>query len=161
MAGLSAPFRPASSSSQSFSSRLLLLLTVLPLTLALFAFMLQWRGGLDDPESRWPVDGQKFPGMENSPLGSSSSSSSPSLSSSSSSSDCLEILGRSSSPSFPYYRGVKSDFGSDPRPKVRLSGLNLKFWILCDPRFSWFEFVLIISFVSLYYCLSKQIVSLV
>lgn len=56
--------------------------------------------------------------MENSPLGSSSSSSSPSLSSSSSSSDCLEILGRSSSPTFPYYRGVKFDSDSDPRPKI-------------------------------------------
>ncbi|KAJ6850873.1 glycosyltransferase-like [Iris pallida] len=119
MAGLSAPLRP-SSSNPSFASRLLLLLTVLPLTLAAFAFVLQWRGGLDDPSTRWPVDGQKFPGMENSPLGSSSSSSSSSSvpSVSRSAADCTQILGRSSSPSFPYYRGWNFDFESDLKPKI-------------------------------------------
>ncbi|XP_008783217.1 glycosyltransferase-like At2g41451 [Phoenix dactylifera] len=121
MAGLNAPLRAAAFSSAaaqpSFSSRIILLLTALPLALACLAFVLQWRGGLHDPASRWPTDTQMFPGMENSPLGSSSSSSS-SLRSSSSSSDCTEILGRSSSPSFPFYRGWNFDFDPDPRPKI-------------------------------------------
>ncbi|XP_058107189.1 glycosyltransferase-like KOBITO 1 [Magnolia sinica] len=117
MAGLSAPLRPSPpSSSHTFTSRLLLLLTVLPLTLAVFAFILQWRGGLDDPTSRWPGDNaQKFPGMDNA---------SPSLSThvhSSSSSDCVELLGHGSSPSFPYYRGWKFDIESDLRPKISIT----------------------------------------
>ncbi|KAG1335042.1 Glycosyltransferase-like [Cocos nucifera] len=120
MAGLNAPLRPAALSSAnaqpSFSARIILLLTALPLALACLAFVLQWRGGLQDPASRWPTDTQMFPGMENSPLGSSSSSSSHR--SSSSSSDCTEILGRSSSPSFPFYRGWNFDFDPDPRPKL-------------------------------------------
>ncbi|XP_010915920.1 glycosyltransferase-like At2g41451 [Elaeis guineensis] len=120
MAGLNAPLRPAAFSSAtaqpSFSSRIILLLTTLPLALACLAFVLQWRGGLQDPSSRWPTDTQMFPGMENSPLGSSSSSSSHR--SSSSSSDCTEILGRSSAPSFPFYRGWNFDFDPDPRPKI-------------------------------------------
>ncbi|XP_065013677.1 glycosyltransferase-like At2g41451 [Musa acuminata AAA Group] len=122
MPSLTAPLRPpsgagaSSSSGSSFTSRVILLLTVLPLALASFAFVLQWRGGLNDPASAWPTDTQRFPGMENSPIGSSSSFFS--VSSSSSSSDCAEILGRSSSPSFPFYHGWKFDFDSDPRPKI-------------------------------------------
>lgn len=121
MPGITAPLRGPSSggsasSSLSFASRVILLLTVLPLALAFFAFVLQWRGGLNDPASAWPSDTQKFPGMENSPIGSSSAF--VSSSSSSSSSDCAEILSRSSSPSFPFYHGWKFDFDSDPRPKV-------------------------------------------
>ncbi|WOL02198.1 glycosyltransferase-like [Canna indica] len=120
MPGLTAPLRgasaAASSSGPSFAARVILLLTVLPLALASFAFVLQWRGGLNDPASAWPTDTQKFPGMDNSPTGSSSffsSSSTPS-----SSSDCAGILGRSSSPSFPFYHGWKFDFDADPRPKI-------------------------------------------
>ncbi|XP_077218231.1 glycosyltransferase-like protein [Tasmannia lanceolata] len=116
MAGLYAPFRAAQPSHQTFTSKLLLLLTLLPLTLAAFAFILQWRGGLNDPSSRWPSDNHQFPGMGNSPLSTQSHSSSSS--SSSSSSDCLEILGRSSSPSFPYYKGWKFDFNSDLHPRI-------------------------------------------
>ncbi|KAJ8648743.1 hypothetical protein MRB53_001766 [Persea americana] len=115
MAGLYAPFRPSPPSShQTFTSRLLLLLTVLSLTLAAFAFLLQWRGGLNDPASRWPE--QKFPGTDSSP-----SLSTHVHSSTSSSSDCLEILGRSASPSFPYYRGWKFDVESDRRPKISIT----------------------------------------
>ncbi|XP_068640194.1 glycosyltransferase-like At2g41451 [Aristolochia californica] len=115
MAGLYAPVRSSNSSHQSpsFASRLLLLLTVLPLTLAAFAFVLQWRGGLNDPVTRWPSDTQKFPGMQ----GTSPLSTHVHLGTSSPS-DCVEILGRSSSPSFPYYRGWKFDISSDLRPKI-------------------------------------------
>ncbi|KAH1077668.1 hypothetical protein GYH30_052959 [Glycine max] len=48
---------------QQPSSRLLLLLTVLPLTLATLAFVLQWRGGVTDPVTRWSPDHDQFPGM--------------------------------------------------------------------------------------------------
>ncbi|KAG6480467.1 hypothetical protein ZIOFF_063967 [Zingiber officinale] len=146
MPGITAPLRGPSSgggasSSVSFASRVILLLTVLPLALAFFAFVLQWRGGLNDPASAWPSDTQKFPGMENSPLGSSSSSVSSSFSSSSSS-DCAEILSRSSSPSFPYYHGWKFDFDSDPRSKVGICSIAvLVRTLVCDgiliPAFEW------------------------
>ncbi|RWW28354.1 hypothetical protein GW17_00007192 [Ensete ventricosum] len=111
MAGHGALRRPPAASSaspQSFTSRVLLLLTVLPLALASFAFFLQWRGGVDDLTSRWPAaDAQRFPVIDsynNSRLGSSAS-------------DCADILGRSSSPSFPYYRGWNFNLGKDLKPK--------------------------------------------
>ncbi|KAJ7976712.1 Glycosyltransferase-like KOBITO 1 [Quillaja saponaria] len=114
MAGLYSSSRPTSSSSSSqiFTSRLLLLLTVLPLTLACFAFVLQWRGGLNDPITRWSPDHYDFPGMGSSP---------PSHHSHSSSSDCVDLLGRSHSPSFPYYRDWQFDYGSDLRPKISIT----------------------------------------
>ena len=81
--------------------QLLLLLTVLPLTLAALAFVLQWRGGgVDDPTTRWPS--HAFPGMaEPTP---------PSLPSS----DCNDVLVGSSAPAFPYLRGwsFPSDSGA-------------------------------------------------
>ncbi|KAL6145179.1 hypothetical protein ACLB2K_055867 [Fragaria x ananassa] len=90
------------SSVQSFGSRLL---TVLPLTLAVFAFVLQWRGGLNDPVTRWSPE---FPGMASLP--------GPVLHASS---DCADPLGRSHSPSFPYFRDWKFDFSpSDLTPKI-------------------------------------------
>jgi len=83
------------------------MLTVLPLTLAAFAFVLQWRGGLTDPTTRWSPD-PMFPGMGDSgPVHSSSASS-----------DCVDLLGQSRSPSFPYYRDWKLSYGSDLRPKL-------------------------------------------
>ncbi|KAG0455770.1 hypothetical protein HPP92_023558 [Vanilla planifolia] len=121
MAGLNAPLRPlassALSSTASFASRIVLLLTVLPLSLAAFAFVLQWRGWVDDPSSAWPSERETFPGMDNSPMGSSAESVFSSVSRSSSS-DCLEILGRSSSPSLPYYGGWNQDSEADLRPKI-------------------------------------------
>ncbi|KAF2308122.1 hypothetical protein GH714_035501 [Hevea brasiliensis] len=106
--------RPSSvssqSSSQAFTSRLLLLLTLLPLTLAAFAFVLQWRGGLTDPVSRWSPDHHEFPGME--------TTSSSTASSRTKDSGCTDLLGRSHYPSFPYYRNWKFDFGSDLKPKI-------------------------------------------
>ncbi|XP_024025423.1 glycosyltransferase-like At2g41451 [Morus notabilis] len=117
MAGLHSSIRPSSSSSLSssspsylaFASRLLFLLTVLPLTLACFAFILQWRGGLnDDPVTRWSPDRHQFPGMD--------ASESPSRTTSRS--DCLDPLGRSRSPSFPYFRDWKFDYSADLRPKI-------------------------------------------
>ncbi|GLT95887.1 hypothetical protein SLE2022_135440 [Rubroshorea leprosula] len=117
MAGLYSSSRPSSSSSssssasqQTFTSRLLFLLTVLPLTLACFAFVLQWRGGLNDPISRWSPDRLEFPGMgtqgPSARVGRVSDSS------------CADILGRSRTPAFPYYKDWKLDYGSDLRPKI-------------------------------------------
>ncbi|KAK9076734.1 hypothetical protein SSX86_005068 [Deinandra increscens subsp. villosa] len=75
MAGFNSSLRPAASSSSSsshsspqssshvFNSKILLLLTLLPLSLAVFAFVLQWRGEIDDPTTRWtPKDRLEFPG---------------------------------------------------------------------------------------------------
>ncbi|PON64546.1 Glycosyltransferase-like [Trema orientale] len=129
MAGLHSSIRPSpssslsssSSSSQAFTSRLLLLLTVLPLTLAVFAFVLQWRGGLNDPINRWAPDQRGFPGME--------SSESLSRTSHSSSSDCSDPLGRRNSPSFPYYRDWKFDYASDLKPKRLRIGI---WYLVCD-----------------------------
>ncbi|KAF4361092.1 hypothetical protein F8388_016901 [Cannabis sativa] len=100
----------SSSSSHSFTSKLLLLLTLLPLTLAALAFVLQWRGGVTDPTTRWAPPGSEklFPGMEASPI---------SAVSHSAHSDCLK-LGRSSSPSFPYGHDWKFDYGSNLKPKI-------------------------------------------
>ncbi|XP_072969002.1 glycosyltransferase-like KOBITO 1 [Typha angustifolia] len=115
MAGL----QHRSSSFPSLASRVLLLLTALPLALAAFAFVLQWRGGVvNDPVSRWSSsETKKFPGMENSPIGSSAASAHVSAVAAAGS-DCVEILGRTSSPSFPYYRGWKFGVEADPKPKI-------------------------------------------
>ncbi|KAI9398613.1 hypothetical protein POPTR_003G202900v4 [Populus trichocarpa] len=106
-------------STQSFTSRLILLLTLLPLSLAALAFILQWKGNSDfmmDPitaNSRWAPQGSHiqnheiFPGMESSVL-------SPKAHKSS---DCSS-LGRSGAPSFPYFRDWKIDFQDDLRPKI-------------------------------------------
>ena len=112
---LQTPLRQTQPSSSSSTSRLLLLLTFLPLTLAALAFVLQWRGGLTDPATRWsPPGSYQFPGMESSPLSPISRHSTPSAS------DCLN-LGRSVTPSFPYYQDWKFDRGSNLKPKVYFS----------------------------------------
>lgn len=109
---LHAPLRStpsSSSSSHSFTSKILLLLTVLPVSLAAIAFLLQWRGGITDPSTLLsPHGSHHFPGMDPSPL--SPLSHSPS--------DCVN-LGRTSSPSFPYYHNWNLDFGDSLTPKVR------------------------------------------
>lgn len=105
----------------SLASRIVLLLTALPLALAVFAFMLQWRGEIKDSSSAWPSDRHTFPGMDNSPLGSSSASTVSSFSrfsSSSSSSDCIDILSRSSSGSLSYYQGRNYDSDHNLRPRI-------------------------------------------
>ncbi|XP_042480268.1 glycosyltransferase-like At2g41451 [Macadamia integrifolia] len=114
--GLYNAMRPSQpSSNQNFGSRLILLLTVLPLTLATFAFVLQWRGGLNDPTTRWSPDTHEFPGG----MGSSAPQDvAHSSSSSSSSSDCVKLLGRSSFPSFPYYRDWKFNYNADLKPMI-------------------------------------------
>ncbi|KAK8958433.1 hypothetical protein KSP40_PGU013632 [Platanthera guangdongensis] len=122
MAGLNGPFRSPGSISYAHSTfiwRLLVLLTVLPLLLAVFAFLLQWRGGLDDPSSRWAVAEERgFLGMGDSPLSLGNSSPVAMSLLSTTVVDCAEILGGSSSPSFPYYRGWKFDLDAEPRPKI-------------------------------------------
>ncbi|KAI5342067.1 hypothetical protein L3X38_009942 [Prunus dulcis] len=107
----STPQSSSSSSSQTFTSKVLLLLTLLPLSLAALAFILQWRGGIPDPTTRWSPPGSHhlFPGMDASPLSSAVVHSTPS--------DCLS-LGRSASPSFPYYQNWKFDSVSNLRPKI-------------------------------------------
>ncbi|GJX26573.1 hypothetical protein Tco_0232869 [Tanacetum coccineum] len=97
--------------SSSFTSKLILLLTILPITLALFAFILQWRGGgvvdIDDPLNN------KFPGMDSSPL----STVVDHHRSGGGTDDCLSLT-QSSSPSFPYYKDWKFHFESDLKPKI-------------------------------------------
>ncbi|CAM0880553.1 unnamed protein product [Alopecurus aequalis] len=132
-----AGYRGASSSSAAggagaaaFATRVLLLLTLLPLALAAFAFALQWRGGMRDPTgSAWPADTQRFPGMENSPLGSSSQGGGgsyfavSSASASSAAADCAEILGRSaSSHGISLYRGWSFDSEASITPKICITG---------------------------------------
>ncbi|KAG0491079.1 hypothetical protein HPP92_007942 [Vanilla planifolia] len=119
MAGLNGPIRSAGSSSYAHSSivwRVMLLLTVLPLLLAVLAFFLQWRGGLDDPTSTWPAgDGRGFPGIGDSQV--SVGGSSPSLLATTAT-DCAEILGGSSSSLFPYYHGWKFNLEANHPPKI-------------------------------------------
>ncbi|XP_077240162.1 glycosyltransferase-like At2g41451 isoform X2 [Tasmannia lanceolata] len=97
------------SPSQSLS-RVLLVLTVLPLSLATLSFLLQWRGVLDDLSSA----NNQFPAIGNNPLSTTHLYSS----SSSSSSDCLEILCQSSLPSFPYSRARNFDFDANLHPRI-------------------------------------------
>ncbi|KAJ1281844.1 hypothetical protein BS78_03G004900 [Paspalum vaginatum] len=133
-----AGYRGGSSSSSAgggaaaaaFATRMLLLLTLLPLALAAFAFALQWRGGMRDPAgAAWPADTQRFPGMENSPRGSSSPGAGGSYfavssSSSSAAADCAEILGRSASSTqgVSLYRGWSFDSESSVTPKICITG---------------------------------------
>ncbi|KAG5386286.1 hypothetical protein IGI04_037756 [Brassica rapa subsp. trilocularis] len=121
MAGLfCSSSKPTSSSSSSSPppssySRLLLLVTLLPLSLACFAFVLQWRGGLDDPVTHWSTtDHREFPGMA-----STHEKQQRSLRGrSNSDSGCVDLLGQSSAPSFPYFRDWSFDYQSDLNPKI-------------------------------------------
>ncbi|XP_057976789.1 glycosyltransferase-like KOBITO 1 [Malania oleifera] len=115
MAGVYAPLRPQPPSSghhQAFAAKLLLLLTLLPLGLAVFAFVLQWRGGVSDPATRWSADSHKFPGMDSSPPTTAAAAIGHS-----SSSDCT-LFPSGLSPSFPYYRDWKFNYESDLKPKI-------------------------------------------
>ncbi|XP_004493445.1 glycosyltransferase-like At2g41451 [Cicer arietinum] len=102
-----------SSSHRTTSSRLLLLLTVLPLTLAAFAFLLQWRGGLTDPLTRWSPDQNPFPGMS----GPNNLQQQPHRPPS----DCTNLMPHSYSPSFPYFRDWKLDYSSGNTTSIYLS----------------------------------------
>ncbi|KAJ4845285.1 hypothetical protein Tsubulata_015095 [Turnera subulata] len=113
MAGLGSRPTTSVSSQHSSTSRLILLLTLLPLALAAFAFLLQWRGGLTDPLARWPPDHRQFPGMDSTLSGKTSSSAKAS------GSGCSDLLGQSRSLAFPYFRDWKFGFGSaDLKPKI-------------------------------------------
>ncbi|XP_057543803.1 glycosyltransferase-like At3g57200 isoform X4 [Amaranthus tricolor] len=116
MAGFSQSFRPNSSfsspiissynsSQQHFLYKLFLLLTLLPLSLALFSFFLQWQSGSIDPITRWSSD---YPEMHSS-----------SEIKSSSSIHCDDnLLGQRISPVFPYFRGWNLKFNdTNLRPK--------------------------------------------
>jgi len=104
----------AGANKHSSTSRLLLLLTFLPLTLAAFAFLLQWRGGVTDPVTRWSPDQNLFPGM-------STSDHIQQRSQSRSHSDCSSLFANTHSPSFPYFRDWTLDFSSDLSPKVSIN----------------------------------------
>ncbi|KAK9005789.1 hypothetical protein V6N11_043209 [Hibiscus sabdariffa] len=93
-----------STSSSSSSFRLLLLLTLLPLTLAFFAFLLQWR---DVPTDSIPLSSDSFhiPYLDHPFSGRRSAS------------DCVDVLGQSRTPVFPYFKDWNFNFGSDLRPK--------------------------------------------
>jgi hypothetical protein len=118
--------RPTATTTTSSSfSRLLVLLTVLPLTLAAFAFILQWRGGVTDPVTRWSPDQNLFPGMSIA-TNQLQSQSHRSLS------DCSNLFGNTHSPSFPYFRDWKLDYSSDLSPKVSFYSIVVFFislWI--------------------------------
>ncbi|XVE95864.1 hypothetical protein REPUB_Repub02eG0171000 [Reevesia pubescens] len=118
MTGL--PSSSSSASQQAFTSRLLLLLTLLPLTLAFFAFLLQWRGGLTDPLSRWSPDPFHFPG-------------SISRFDRRSAWDCVDLLGQSRSPAFPYFKDWKFDFGSDSDLRPQVIGVST-FFLFVDGK---------------------------
>ncbi|EOA28628.1 hypothetical protein CARUB_v10024858mg, partial [Capsella rubella] len=98
--------KPTSSSSSS--SRLFLLITFLPLSLACFAFLLQWRGGINDSVTQWFEDNYKLPGMstvvEKGTLRTDSS--------------CVSLLGQSRTQSFPYLRHWKLPHKPDLKPKI-------------------------------------------
>ncbi|CAN0890503.1 Glycosyltransferase-like KOBITO 1 [Linum grandiflorum] len=110
------PSSSSSSSHQTFVSRLLFLLTLIPFTLAAFAFVLQWRGGfLNDPVSRWSPEINQFPGMTT--INTVSDDGHDAVAARSSGSGC-SLLGPSHSASFPYYRNWTFGFGSDLNPKI-------------------------------------------
>ncbi|XP_057438021.1 glycosyltransferase-like At2g41451 [Lotus japonicus] len=94
------------------SSRLHHLLILLLLTLASFAFLLQWRGGVtDDPLTRWSPDHHQFPGMSLS-----NQQQQPQQQQQQqhhSHPDCASLIANSHSPSFPYFRDWKPDYSSD------------------------------------------------
>lgn len=103
------PSSSLSASSHFFNSKILLLLTLLPLSLALFAFVLQWRGEIQDPTTRWtPKDRLEFPGMDIS-SDHVTRTDKP---------NCADLLGQSRSASFPYFRDWKFNYTSDLKPKV-------------------------------------------
>ncbi|KAL9233803.1 hypothetical protein vseg_008752 [Gypsophila vaccaria] len=102
----------------SLTTKLILVLTILPFTLAAFAFVLQWRGGgVTDPESRYSSEDHAFPGMHSSAP---AMMSSKSLHSHSLLSGCGPLLSRSS-PSFPYSRDWKFQFQPDLKPKIAIT----------------------------------------
>ncbi|KAJ0475768.1 putative glycosyltransferase-like KOBITO 1 [Helianthus annuus] len=92
-----------------FTSRLLLLLSLLPLSLAAFAFVLQWRGEFVDSTIRVsPSNRFEFPGMDGStavtkPVG------------------CVDVLGQSRTVTFPYFRELRFDYESDGKPKISIT----------------------------------------
>jgi hypothetical protein len=122
----SEPMSTLSIRSSTPTSRLLALLTLLPLFLAGFAFVLQWRGNgklnaLDDSIGSNAV-------MEN--LGTPFSFSPVDAHIST----CEKVLGKNYSPSFPYYRDWKFSL-EDSQSKVNLRGnyfLRLSYsFIIC------------------------------
>ncbi|XP_076887911.1 glycosyltransferase-like KOBITO 1 [Bidens hawaiensis] len=88
----------------SFASKLILLLTLLPITLAAFAFVLQWRGGgvVDVHDSASHL---QFPGMDSSPLAT--------VTEHHSASDCLSLA--QSQSSSPYYQ---FHYHTNLKPKI-------------------------------------------
>ncbi|CAN8279731.1 unnamed protein product [Cochlearia groenlandica] len=114
MAGLL--YSSSSSITSQSHSRLLLFVTLLPLSLACFAFVLQWRGGgINDPITHWSTDRREFPGMSTIRRVDDERSS---RRSGSDSSGCIDLLGQSRALSFPYFRDWRLDYKSDLKPRI-------------------------------------------
>ncbi|CAN8317841.1 unnamed protein product [Cochlearia groenlandica] len=92
----------SSSSSTSFASRIFLLVTLLPLSLACFAFLLQRQGGIND-------NNHPFLGKENSNPEKQSFGSDP---------GCVSLLGQSRASSFPYLRDLNLHYNNDLKPMI-------------------------------------------
>ncbi|KAJ0259390.1 hypothetical protein HA466_0057510 [Hirschfeldia incana] len=88
-------------SSSSSSSWLFLLLTLLTISLACFAFLLQWPGGINE----WFTDDHPFSGMAP-------------VSKKRSDSGCVSLLGQSHATSFPYLKDLNLDHKKDLKPRI-------------------------------------------
>lgn len=80
----------------------------------MFAFVLQWRGGVTDPSVRYSAEDHKFPGMDSSPPTTTTTTSHVSRA------DCGPLLSHLS-PSFPYYRDWKFHHQTDLKPKIAIT----------------------------------------
>lgn len=104
----------------SASSRILFVLTALPLSLALFAFVLQWRGGglLVDPAriGQLAGDNSRLPGVQSLDL-----LSTPTGGRVVTNSDCANQLFRGGLSGFPYHPGWQYAILNDVTPKISIT----------------------------------------
>ncbi|CAH9068765.1 unnamed protein product [Cuscuta epithymum] len=116
----SSSFHESSSTHKYAPNNFIHLLTLMSLSLAAFAFILQWLGGLLDPVTRFSSYGNEpWPGFSRPVMSSPASS------------GFEEILGESKKrQSFPYFRDWKVKFGSDDDedllPKLGLKNILYK-----------------------------------
>ncbi|CAH8385398.1 unnamed protein product [Eruca vesicaria subsp. sativa] len=99
--GLYTSSKPSLSSSSSSSSWLFLLVTLIPISLACFAFLLQWPEGIND----WFTDNHLLQGIT-------------SISKKRSDSGCVSLLGQSHATSFPYLKDLNLDSKQDLKPRI-------------------------------------------
>ncbi|KAJ7556747.1 hypothetical protein O6H91_05G096500 [Diphasiastrum complanatum] len=108
MAGLYASHGARIAPQSALTSRILYILTALPLCLAAFAFALQWRGFVHDQANLTNLGGDrsKFPGMGLSGVHTGTRA------------DCMDHLHRSETPSFPHHPGWQYALVDDANPKI-------------------------------------------